>query len=185
LRSHVDDLKDGSRIFSRDCSEYEIALPSGETLLLLINHLKSKGFGTQADSNARRRRQAERVREIYDAHRQAGIARIAVIGDFNDTPDSEPLAPLLGEGSDLRDIFGHQKFEGDGRPGTFGNGTASQKIDYILLSPELFGRVTKAGVFRKGVWGGVNGTLFEHYPEMTKEIHSASDHAALFVDLDV
>jgi hypothetical protein len=58
LRSHVDDLKDGSRTFSRDCS-----------LLLLINHLKSKGFGTQADSNARRRRQAERVREIYDAHR--------------------------------------------------------------------------------------------------------------------
>ena len=185
MRSHVDDLKDGSRIFSRDCPEYEIALPSGKTLLLLINHLKSKGFGTQADSNARRRRQAERVREIYDAHRQAGIARIAVIGDFNDTPDSEPLAPLLGEGSDLRDIFGHQKFEGDGRPGTFGNGTASQKIDYILLSPELFGRVTKAGVFRKGVWGGVNGTLFEHYPEMTKEIRSASDHAALFVDLDV
>lgn len=39
--------------------------------------------------------------------------------------------------------------------------------------------------FRKGVWGGINGTLFEHYPEMTKEIHAASDHAALFVDLDI
>jgi endonuclease/exonuclease/phosphatase family metal-dependent hydrolase len=185
MRSHVDDSHAGSRIFSRDCPEYEFTLPSGNTLLLLVNHLKSKGFGTQAESNARRQRQAERVREIYDAHRQAGVARIAVIGDFNDTPDSAPLAPLLADGSDLRDVSVHQKFESDGRPGTFGNGTASQKIDYILLSPELVARVTKAGVFRKGVWGGVNGTLFEHYPEMTRAIHAASDHAALFVDLDI
>ncbi|HMH52388.1 MAG TPA: endonuclease/exonuclease/phosphatase family protein [Candidatus Acidoferrum sp.] len=185
MRSHVDDLQDGSRIFSRDCPEFEIALPSGNTLLVLVNHLKSKGFGTQADSNARRRRQAERVRAIYDARRQAGVTRIAVIGDFNDTPDSTPLAPLLANSSDLRDVSLHQNFHGDGRPGTFGNGTASQKIDYILLSPELFAQVTNAGVFRKGVWGGVNGTLFPHFPEMTKAIHAASDHAALFVDLDI
>ncbi len=122
---------------------------------------------------------------IYDARRQAGVARIAVIGDFNDTPDSAPLAPLLAEGSDIRDVSAHQNFQGDGRPGTFGNGTKSDKIDYILLSPELFARVTRAGVFRKGVWGGVNGTLFEHYPDMTKAVHAASDHAAIFVDLDV
>ena len=35
-------------------------------LLLLVNHFKSKGFGTQAESNERRLRQAERVRAIYD-----------------------------------------------------------------------------------------------------------------------
>ena len=185
IRSHVDDLEDDSRIFSRDCPEYEIMLPSGDTLLLLINHLKSKGFGTQADSNARRLRQATRVREIYDAHRAAGVTLIAVIGDFNDTPDSAPLAPLLADGSDLRDISVHPDFQSDGRPGTYTNGTASQKIDYILFSPELFDQVDNAGVFRKGVWGGVNGDLFEHFPEMTKPIHAASDHAALFVDLDV
>ena len=83
IRSHGDDLKDGLRIFSRDCPEYEIVLPSGDTLLLLIN------------------------------------------------------------------------------------------------------QVDTAGVFRRGVWGGVNGDLFEHFPEMTKPIHAASDHAALFVDLDI
>ena len=129
--------------------------------------------------------QAEQVRKIYDTRRQAGLTRIAVIGDFNDTPDSVPLAPLLADGSDLRDVSVHQNFESDGRPGTFGNGTKSEKIDYILLSPALFVQVQRAGVFRKGVWGGVNGTLFEHYPEMTKAIHAASDHAALFVDLDI
>jgi endonuclease/exonuclease/phosphatase family metal-dependent hydrolase len=126
-----------------------------------------------------------RVREIYDAHRAAGVTLIAVIGDFNDTPDSAPLAPLLGPGSDLRDISVHPDFQSDGRLGTYANGTTSQKIDYILLSPELFDQVESAGVFRKGVWGGVNSDLFEHFPEMTKPIHAASDHAALFVDLDI
>lgn len=73
----------------------------------------------------------------------------------------------------------------DGRPGTFANGTKSQKIDYILLSPALFGRVTGGGVLRRGVWGGTNGTLFPHYPTMTKPIHAASDHAAIYADLNL
>jgi endonuclease/exonuclease/phosphatase family metal-dependent hydrolase len=185
MRSHVDDFLDGTRIFSRDCPEYEILLPGGQTLLLLVNHLKSKGFGAQKDSDAKRRRQAQRVRDIYNARRQTGLALVAVIGDFNDTPDSEPLAPLLSQGSDLRDVSVHPSFQSDGRPGTFGNGTKSEKIDYILLSPELFARVSKAAVFRKGVWGGKNGDLWEHYPNMTKAVHAASDHAALWVDIDV
>src|SRR5262249_41077192 len=125
MRSHVDDLKDGNRIFSRDCPEYEIALPSGQTLLVLINHLKSKEFGTPAVSNARGVSQAQKVATTYDARRQAAVTHIAVLGDFNDTPDSAPLAPLLADGSDLRDVSAHQNFESDGRPGTFGNGTKS------------------------------------------------------------
>jgi len=43
------------------------------------------------------------------------------------------------------------------RPGTFGNGSKSQKIDYILLSPELFKRVEHADVFRLECRGGKNG----------------------------
>ena len=54
-----------------------------------------------------------------------------------------------------------------------------------FLSPELFGMVKHAAVFRKGVWGGKNGDLFPHFPEMTKPIHAASDHAAIFVDLSI
>jgi endonuclease/exonuclease/phosphatase family metal-dependent hydrolase len=185
MRSHVDDWESGSRIFNRDCPEYEIALPFRGTLLLLVNHFKSKGSGSQADSNELRRRQAARVRAIYEERRQHGVTHIAVVGDFNDTPESAPLAPLLAQGSDLRDVSVHPKFKNDGRPGTFGNGGKSQKIDYTLLSPELFNSVENAEVFREGVWGGKSGDLFEHFPEMTKPIHAASDHAALFVDLDV
>jgi len=185
MRSHVDDRLDDSPVFSRDCPEYELTLPSGDPVLLLVNHLKSKGYGGQADSNARRLRQARRVREIYDARRQGGAVNIAVLGDFNDTPASGPLAPLLGAGSELRDVSAHPSFVSDGRPGTFANGTASGKLDYVLLSPALFSRVQRAGVWRKGVWGGTHGTLWEIYPEMTKPIHAASDHAAVWVDLDL
>jgi endonuclease/exonuclease/phosphatase family metal-dependent hydrolase len=185
MRSHVDDFRDGTRVFSRDCPEYEIQLPAGGSLFLLVNHFKSKGFGKQEASNTRRLHQAERVLEIYEAHRQAGVTRIAILGDFNDTPDAAPLAPLLGPGSNLRDIAEHPKFQDDGHPGTFGNGTKADKIDYILLSPELFNLVEHAEIFRKGVWGGKNGDLFPHFPEMTKPIHAASDHAAVLVDLNI
>jgi endonuclease/exonuclease/phosphatase family metal-dependent hydrolase len=182
--SHVDDPHNSGRLFSRDCPEYEIKLPSGQRLLVLINHFKSKGFGSPAASNAKRTAQAARVRAIYD-QRLAENPRIAVIGDLNDTPDAGPLDPLLKNGSTLKDIFIHPNFQDDGRPGTFGNGTKSQKLDYILLSPQLFGAVTAAGVWRRGVWGGTNGTLWPHYPEMTQPIHAASDHAALWVDLAI
>ena len=185
MRSHVDDIRDDRIVFSRDCPEYELTLASGATVLLMINHFKSKGFGSQATSNAKRRDQAARVREIYDARRAEGVEQIVIIGDFNDTPDSEPLAPLLKAGSDLQDISAHDAFEDDGRPGTFANGTRSQKIDYILLSPALFTRVHRAGVFRKGVWGGKHGDLWEIYPEMKGPNHAASDHAVLWAELEV
>jgi len=185
MRSHVDDLVAGTLVFSRDCPEYEIKLPAGGSLVILANHLKSKGFGSQADSNARRLKQAKRVREIYEARKQEGATLIAVVGDFNDIPGSAPLAPLLDQASDLRDVSTHSTFVDDGRPGTFGNGTKAEKFDYILLSPALFAKVQKAGVFRKGVWGGKNGTLWEIYPEMTAPIHAASDHAAIWADLNL
>ena len=183
--SHVDDRgDDGRRLFSRDCPEYEIALPSGEILWLLINHFKSKGFGSPAASNARRRAQAARVREIYEARLAAGVTLVAIAGDLNDTPDSAQLAPLF-EGGTLIDVSDHPRFVSDGRVGTFKNGTRNDKLDYIILSPALAERVTGGGIERRGVWGGKNGTLFPHLPEIVEETDAASDHAAIWVDLEL
>jgi endonuclease/exonuclease/phosphatase family metal-dependent hydrolase len=95
------------------------------------------------------------------------------------------MQPLLAEGSDLRDISAHAKFVGGGREGTFGNGAPSDKIDYILLSPALFATVQQGGTFRKGVWGGKNGTLFPHFNTITKAAEAASDHAAVWAELDI
>lgn len=182
--SHINDMRGEFPIFSRDCPEFTIRV-GGTSILVIVNHFKSKGFGSPAASNAKRRAQAQRVREIYDQRRSEGIELIVIAGDLNDTPESKPLEPLLADGSDLRDFSLHPSFSSDGRPGTYGNGTASQKIDYLLLSPALFERVKGGGIFRKGVWGGKNGNLFPHYPEMTKAIHAASDHAAIWVDVEL
>lgn len=184
IRSHVDDGTPTSRVFSRDCPEYTIRTPGGERIVVLVNHLKSKGYGSQAQNDARRRKQAEAVAKIYRRIRRGGQRHVAVVGDMNDTPEAWPMQPLVKD-TDLRDIFEHPSFVSDGRPGTFGNGAKSSKIDYILLSPALFRKVTAGGVFRKGVWGGKNGTLFPHYDTMTQPVHQASDHAAVFADLAI
>jgi endonuclease/exonuclease/phosphatase family metal-dependent hydrolase len=185
LVSHMDDTKDDPEVFSRDCPEFSINTGGVANIVILVNHLKSKGYGLKAESDARRKRQASRVREIYDQRRSQGVEFIAIVGDLNDTPDSDPLSPLLSNGSDLKEISDHPNFQGDGRKGTYKNGAPSQKIDYLLLSPLLYSRVKGGGVFRKGVWGGTNGTLFPHYEEMKREADAASDHAAVWADIDL
>lgn len=184
IHSHVDDTDSKGTIFSRDCAEYNVTTPQGNEFVLLINHLKSKGYGSQASSNAKRKRQTKRIKEIYKGLRQQGVKYIAVIGDFNDTPDSDPLKPLIAQ-TDLKDISKHSHFDDGGRPGTYGNGTKSGKIDYILLSPDMFAKTTKGGIFRMGVWGGKHGTLFPHYPEMKKVAQAASDHAAIWAEINI
>jgi endonuclease/exonuclease/phosphatase family metal-dependent hydrolase len=186
IRSHVDDRDAKGLIFSRDCVEYEIELPGTRprrSLWVLVNHFKSKGFGKQSDNDARRQRQARRVRALYKSLLAQGQPLVAVLGDFNDTPDSDALAPLLRGRTAPRDISAFAAFDDGGRPGTHGNSTASSKIDYILLSPALFAAVQAAGIERRGMWGGQNGTLWPHFQQLASAKDAASDHAALWVDL--
>lgn len=184
MRSHVDDCDaHGKEIFSRDCPEYQVALPSGKHLWVLPNHFKSKGYGNQADNDARRKAQAERVVAIYKALIAKGEKYIAVVGDLNDSPDSEPLQPLLH--SELKDAFGHPSFDKGGFPGTFGSCGASNKIDYLFLSPKLYDCIKAGGVFRKGMWPGVRPVKWEAFPTVTAPEQAASDHAAVWVDLEV
>ncbi len=183
MRSHVDDAAtDGQTTFSRDCPEFEIALPSGATILLLVNHLKSKGYGGFVASNARRKLQAERVRAIYEERRAAGIEHIAVVGDFNDSLPNDPLTALRE--SDLRPSSSHANYDDGGYPGTYGGSTEKNTIDYILLSPALFAQMRRGGIFRKGAWPGIRPKKWEVYEEIVKPVHAASDHMAIWADID-
>ena len=185
MYSHVDDRDSkGQRVFSRDCPEYTIQTPSGRPLVLLINHLKSKGYGSLAQSSARRRLQALRVQEIYQRLRDVGSEHVAVVGDFNDTPDSEALAPLLQQ-TDLRDVAGHPAFDDGGRPGTYGACTAANKIDYILLSPALWSLCRGGGIDRLGIWPGVRPAKWPVLDTLLEENQAASDHAVVWCDLDL
>ena len=185
MLSHVDDEDSVGTIFSRDCAEYEIKTEQGNILLLLVNHFKSKGYGSSREAAKKRLRQARRVRLTYDAYMARGYDYVAVLGDLNEIPAEFPMDPLIRESSTLTDIMVHERFQGDGRPGTHGNGTKTGKLDYILMSPKLSEKVIRGGIERQGVWGGKNGKLFPHLPTITKAEEAASDHAALWVELDI
>lgn len=182
MRTHVNDRFDGKRLFNRDCPEFLVETPTGTEFLLLVNHFKSKGYGNQGDNDKLRFAQAARVRQIYDERSAQGIKNIAILGDLNDSPGRFTLDPLLADG-ELKDFSAHPAYIDDGYPGTYGDGGESDKLDYILLSPSLFGMVQSAGVLRMGVWGGTDGTLWKHFDSMKRAEDAASDHAAVWVDL--
>jgi len=204
MRSHVD-VRDpagsGRRLFSRDCPIYQLRLPGGAELFLLLNHFKSQSF-IGGNPDPLRTRQSTEVRAIYERLRAEGAEYVAVLGDFNKGPDTKnpsrhpTLEALLGSDSPLVDAYGLERFSqlyGDRdverqRPGSFQSCSLHNRLDYILLSPELAAKVVDGGVFRKGLWGNPSNVkapkLWSVYPEITSGRHAASDHGAVWVDLD-
>jgi endonuclease/exonuclease/phosphatase family metal-dependent hydrolase len=172
VRSHIFDKKNSRDIFSRDCPEFEIDI-DGEPLWLLGNHFKSKRGGGGGD---KRKDQGERVAQLYQKALERS-ARVVVAGDLNDTPGSPPLTFL--ETAGLKDAMSHGSYEGP--PGTHGKCTDSDdKIDYLMFSPELFAKVEKVEVERRGIFEF--GTPFD---TVTGPEDQASDHAAVVAELDL
>ncbi|HEX6686698.1 MAG TPA: endonuclease/exonuclease/phosphatase family protein [Candidatus Limnocylindrales bacterium] len=205
MRSHVDEPDDANpdrMLFSRDCPVYHLRLPGGTDLFVMPNHLKSQSFAG-GNPDPLRTRQSERVAAIYRQLRADGAELIAVLGDLNkgsdkNDPRRQPtLEALFPPRSSLVDAYGLPKFRGlfdpkdpgHQRPGTFQSCTLTNRLDYILLSPELAELVTGGGVFRKGLWGNPGNVkppkLWSIYPEITEARHAASDHAAVWVDLNL
>lgn len=193
-QTHIHDVgANGQRIYSRDCPEYAVATPNGDTVWVLPNHFKSKFGGNNPQSIGKREAQARRTAEIYERLRAEGEENVVVLGDLNDTPDSDPLQPLLDD-TDLQDVSNHDKFDvGEFNVpasntsrgiGTFGLGNDNDKIDYLLLSPALFDRVTAAGLFRKGAWPGSRPKRWKVYETLTEKIHVASDHHVIWAEID-
>ena len=191
IRSNVD-LEDATGVvFSRDCPQYEVQTPSGATLHVLVNHFKSQSGG----GGAKRKRQAKAVRDIVVAL-VAQNKHVVVLGDLNEgpaagQPHATNLASLYGGpvvecytlgGFDLGTLPGQPA-----KPGTFDSCGLSNRLDYIFVSQSLQPHVTGGGVFRKGLWGNrqTRPTAWETYPEMTDSSEQASDHAAVFLDLNI
>src|SRR3990172_21949 len=188
MNSNVDYGPFGKPVFSRDCAEYVIRTPKKNHILVMVNHLKSQGYGSKNDNDNLRKRQAAGIAAIYNA-RKADFPLVAIVGDFNDAPESSALKPLLDGNLGLRDVMSHARYKAKKDPTfkpkpkplpTFPSGAT--KFDYILLSPALWSKVRNVGVERRGIWAP---RTFPHFPEVTGPQNAASDHAAVWVDLDV
>jgi endonuclease/exonuclease/phosphatase family metal-dependent hydrolase len=178
IRSHVDDLTpDNERIFSRDCPEFDIILPNGERLVILANHLKSKRNGDDQESRNRRKLQADRAHELaVSALDRSPFVLLA--GDFNDTPDSVPLSSLFTD--DFQDIMTHENYP-TARPGTYGTGLANNKIDYLIMSPDLRDKLADVGIERRGSY---HPNLWDVFDTVTGARDEASDHHLIWADFD-
>jgi endonuclease/exonuclease/phosphatase family metal-dependent hydrolase len=188
MRSRVDDPDPVTKrpLFSRDCAEFQIDVPGWRMLWVLVNHFKSRGYGRQSDNDAKRLRQAERVSEILQ---RFNLAKdwVVVAGDLNELPKSPSLAPLLARAG-LRNTFdilpaGADRWthRGDATP------SKNDQIDYLLVSDALWPRLQQVGVERRGIWA-ITKKVREKYPPLptvTGETSSASDHAAVWADLDL
>ena len=180
--SHIDDKDNGRVIFSRDCPEMEIVLPDGRSLWVLLNHLKSKGYSSsKAAADARRKKQAQQIKEILNGYDLSNDL-VIVAGDLNDTPDSDPLSPLIGL-QDLHDVL-------SGLP-TADRWTyhykKNEQIDYVLASTPLFQSLSGSGVFRRGIFdvAKYSNSNETRYDSITSDVNSASDHGCVWAEFDL
>jgi endonuclease/exonuclease/phosphatase family metal-dependent hydrolase len=179
MRSHITDTTDaGKRTFSRDCPEYYIALDDSTELVVMPNHFASKGSDL---SGARRKVQAKGVKAIYETVIKTHKL-VLVSGDLNDHPDGGSLDELLD--TELTEAMSLPLYQG-GFPGTYKTARKADKIDYLLLSPELRDRVTHVDVFRKGFYAPTKWESFENITKTTKDRFQASDHHCVYADVNL
>jgi endonuclease/exonuclease/phosphatase family metal-dependent hydrolase len=180
----------GEHLFSRDCADYQCRLPGGQAVRVLVNHFKSQSGG----GGPKRMRQAQGVRDIVQALVAEGEQNIIVVGDLNEGPTAPGqtatnLAPLYGQNSPLVDAYSLAVFDTGPRHGTFQSCGIRNRLDYILVSRALAPLVVAGGIERHGLWGGPNNKnppkAWEIYPAITGPEVAASDHAAIYVDINI
>jgi hypothetical protein len=190
IRTHMFDKVGQSRVFSRDCLQVEVKLPDGQTLNMLCNHLKSRGYGIQTQNDAKRHLQCERLAEIL-AEFDLKTELVVVAGDFNDNPGSPALEPLLkGEGN-LHDVLAEVYPDAAKRWTYYYKQT--EQIDFLLVSEPLKKRLAKAGVVRQGIYdlkaitekAGGTVEIETQYPTVTHWTNAASDHGAVWAEFDL
>ena len=189
IRTHMFDGTSQSKTFSRDCPEYEVLLPNGNSLFMLCNHLKSKGYDYAGTADKRRKKQASAVAEILKKYNLKNDW-VVVAGDMNDTPDSPALKPLM-DVADLHDVLSLQYPNDPNKRWTYHYNSFDQ-IDFVLVSKPLKDKFIKAGVQRKGMYDlkkitSANNTIDTEtqYDSVTHWTDSASDHGAVWAEFNL
>ena len=162
---HTNDdfLLDGRRfLVERGFAEVEIQAATNFTFTLIAAHLKSQLAVPNADQAEERIGEAKVLRGIIDEHFKANPdAKLIVLGDFNDTKNSDPIKEIIGRGRfKLADARPAER-NGDNAPAAppyfeprnvawtyfYGADDTYSRIDYILLSPAMARDWVKAGTY--------------------------------------
>ena len=102
-RPHTNEsfLLEGRRmVVSRGFAELDIQVNARYTFTLIAAHLKSRRPSAIADEEEWRYEEASALRHVIDARlAQDPAQNLAVVGDFNDLPDSKPLRTIMGRGA--------------------------------------------------------------------------------------
>jgi endonuclease/exonuclease/phosphatase family metal-dependent hydrolase len=187
IRTHMFEKVGRSRIFSRDCLEVTIKLPGDDFLYVFVNHFKSQGYGSKKENDAKRLRQAQRVVDIIkERNHDLMKDKVVVLGDFNATPESKSLSPLMHM-KELKDVLALKITKPEDRWTYHYN--ANQQLDFILISEPLQKACKQAGVERRGIFDVAkysNGRVIA-WPEVQDNgiTASASDHGAVWAEFDL
>jgi endonuclease/exonuclease/phosphatase family metal-dependent hydrolase len=152
---HTNDefLLDGRRFrVERGFAEIEIQAATNFTFTLIAAHLKSQLQIPNADEAEERLGEANVLRGIIDEHfKENPDAKLIVLGDLNDTRNSDPIKKIIGRGkfklTDTRpaerngDNSFVENIYHEPRDVTwtyfYGADDTYSRIDYILLSPAM------------------------------------------------
>jgi len=180
MRSHQFDRNSkGTFVFARDCLEVDVQVSPKRTMTLYINHLTSKLGGDKAQ--IRRKEQVRRIKEIITERFGTKLeGDFAVLGDFNALPNEPEMRPLLKLG--LENVI--ERLPPVDR-WTYVYKGQTQQLDYLLLSPSLAARAgnRKPIVERRGLPDS-KFKMPGKFPGVAKDGTEASDHCALFIDVD-
>jgi endonuclease/exonuclease/phosphatase family metal-dependent hydrolase len=172
-RPHTNNLflLDGRQFrVERGFADVDIRVAANFTFTLIAAHLKSRRPVPDADEAEERLAEAKILRGIIDEHFKADPdAKLIVLGDFNDTKDSDSMKEIIGRGKfKLTDTRPAER-NGDNVPAQppyfeprnvawtyfYGADDTYSRIDYILLSPAMARDWLKAGTYIPAIpnWG--------------------------------
>ncbi|MEY4916227.1 MAG: hypothetical protein RL616_140 [Verrucomicrobiota bacterium] len=149
-------LLDGKRMqVKRGFAELEIQAATNFTFTLLAAHLKSRLASPDSDEGAQRREEAKILRGIIDEHLAAHPdAKLIVLGDFNDTRNTDSTKTIIGTGKNRLVDTRPAERNGDNLPNPvprydprnvtwthyYGAEDSYSRIDYLLISPAMKSR---------------------------------------------
>lgn len=199
IRTHVfDDGEEFKPVFSRDCLEVAIEMPGlAQPIYVLCNHFKSQSGKSDADrvkSAAKRKDQSKSVAKILKGY-DLTSAYVVVLGDLNEDGGNafQSLQPLFNVAG-LFPVVSPDAPVSERYTYYFGGGKKGERLnqlDYIFLSKPLRDAIVDQGIERRGIFEidkiaeKEGAAPVVPFPEITSWDLGASDHAGVWVEVDI